>query len=126
MLPEEASPKELHDIYTSLHTKACHAARAVAESTKSDSKVGSSISYNLGLTDRAMVLCPRLSAGIKITSRNGEPVGAIELNGTVLGGTLLVKNEVEWNVLRTDNSKLVEVLNAIGVQSGKYAEGGRL
>jgi ATP adenylyltransferase len=64
-----------------------------------------------------MVLCPRTSEGTKIKSVDGEFIGPISLNGTVLGGTLLVKSEVEWDALRNDESRLGDVLKSIGIDS---------
>jgi ATP adenylyltransferase len=64
-----------------------------------------------------MVLCPRTSEGAKIKSDSGELIGPISLNGTVLGGTLLVKSEAEWDTLRNDESRLEEVLKSIGIDS---------
>jgi ATP adenylyltransferase len=61
-----------------------------------------------------MVLCPRASEGMKIKDSNGEDIGLVALNGTVLGGTLLVKSEAEYSALRNDKSRLVDVLSAIG------------
>ena len=74
----------------------------------------SSISYNLGLTAQAIVLCPRASEGMKIKNSEGEDIGVVALNGTVLGGTLLVKSEAEYSALRNDHSKLADNLSAIG------------
>ena len=71
--------------------------------------------YNLALTDQAIVLCPRLSEGLEIKGSNGNLVGPVSLNGTMLGGTLLVKSEQEWDALRNDEKKLKKILQAIGV-----------
>lgn len=84
------------------------------------------ISYNLGLTDRVMVLCLRTCESIKIKSDTGDLVGPVSLNGTVLGGTLLVKNEAEWNALRSDESKLEKILSSIGIGPTKFALNERL
>jgi ATP adenylyltransferase len=73
------------------------------------------ISYNLAFTDRVMVLCPRVSEGPEIESPNGNVIGPIALNGTILGGTLLVKSEEEWQSLRSDPSKLRDILSMIGI-----------
>jgi ATP adenylyltransferase len=54
-----------------------------------------------------------------IKHRNGEDIGLVALNGTVLGGTLLVKSEAEYSALRDDHSKLVDILSAIGFASNK-------
>ncbi|KAK8008444.1 HIT-like domain-containing protein [Apiospora marii] len=78
------------------------------------------ISYNLALTRTTMALCPRVAEGATIRSQSGEEeVGPVALNGTVLGGTALVKNEAEWDALREDPEKLLGVLSKIGVSSDK-------
>lgn len=83
--------------------------------------VGSSspISYNLGITNRGMVVCPRTSEGLIIKTSKGDSIGPVALNGTLLAGTLLVKSEVEWDTLRGDESKLHEILGSIGINSNK-------
>jgi sulfate adenylyltransferase (ADP) / ATP adenylyltransferase len=65
------------------------------------------------------VVCPRISEGLAIKSSNGEPIGPVALNGTLLAGTLLVKSELEWDTLRADESKLNDILSSIGVNSNK-------
>jgi ATP adenylyltransferase len=75
----------------------------------------SPISYNLGLTDKSMVLCPRTSEGLSITGANGDLLGPIALNGTLLAGTLLVKSQAEWEAVQKNEKILVDVLKAIGV-----------
>jgi ATP adenylyltransferase len=56
---------------------------------------------------------------MKIKNSDGEEIGSVALNGTVLGGTLLVKSEAEWNALRNDESKLKGILSAIGFPPSK-------
>jgi ATP adenylyltransferase len=73
-----------------------------------------------------MVLCPRVSEGTKIKDSNREDVGPVALNGTVLGGTLLVKREAEWVALRNDESKLKDVLSAIGFPPSKIEQDEKL
>jgi ATP adenylyltransferase len=108
-LPSNPSAEQLHSTYKSLYEQACQLTGSDSQSRQS------SISYNLGLTNRSMVLCPRVSEGTKIHGSNGHLLGPISLNGTILGGTLLVKSEEEWNAMRSDASKLKEVLSAIGI-----------
>ncbi|KAF8863743.1 HIT-like protein [Acephala macrosclerotiorum] len=117
VLPINPTSKQIHELYLDLYGKACQVSKV--ETTISEE---SSISYNLGLTDRAIVLCPRVSEGMKIQDEHGQLLGPIALNGTVLGGTLLVKTENEWNTLRSNESRLMEILNAIGISS-KDCEG---
>lgn len=125
-IPDAATPRQLHNIYISLYEKAFKASQRFSENPGSTSalpkttrKEESRISYNMGLTDRAMVVCPRVSEGPKIKSIDGQMIGPIALNGTVLGGTLLVKSEEEWDALRNEESKLKEVLETIGIPSLK-------
>lgn len=80
-----------------------------------DHKEASPISYNLGLTKKSMVLCPRTSEGLEIKNVDGKIIGSVALNGTLLAGTLLVKSEIEWDAVRKDEGILVDVLGTIGV-----------
>lgn len=73
-----------------------------------------------------MVLCPRTSEGTKIRNNDGELIGPIYLNGTVLGGTLLVKSDAEWDALRSDDVKLHDVLSSIGIHPTNSAPNERL
>jgi len=123
-IPDGATPSQLHKIYTTLHEKAFKAAQQFSRSSRTSfslreatRKGESRISYNMGLTDRVMVLCPRVSESLKLQSTEGKMIGPIVLNGTVLGGTLLVKTNEEWQALQNDESKLKEVLGAIGIPS---------
>lgn len=109
---EHPTASQLHETYIRLHKQAC-LAMGLADTASQDSD--SAISYNLGLTDRSMVLCPRISEGTKITSKSGTQIGPISLNGTVLGGTLLVKSEEEWDAMQDDGKALTKVLRVIGI-----------
>lgn len=129
-LPEEPTPETLHQIYNSLLEQAYSLAKRAIEGVEDGENTGSEkkspISYNLALTDRAMVLCPRISEGLQINSDNGDLIGPISLNGTILGGTLLVKTEQEWNALIKNEEKLKDILQAIGVPSATNEKGGKL
>ncbi|RDL40675.1 uncharacterized protein BP5553_00654 [Venustampulla echinocandica] len=119
-VPNNATPSQLHSLYLEMHAKACQIGRLNHTTLhKTTRKEESPISYNLGLTNHVMVLCPRTSEGPKISSATGEIIGPIALNGTILGGTLLVKNEEEWQALRNDESKLMDILDTIGIPSAK-------
>ena len=73
-----------------------------------------------------MVICPRLSEGLRIKDSDGNVLGPISLNGTILGGTLLVKSEQEWEALRKNEDKLRDILEAIGVPLNTNSEPGKL
>jgi sulfate adenylyltransferase (ADP) / ATP adenylyltransferase len=85
---------------------------------KSQTGVGeeATISYNMALTLDAIVILPRVAEGSAVYDAEGKAVGQLQLNGTVLAGTALVKNESEWNALRNDEGQLVHVLGKIGVR----------
>jgi ATP adenylyltransferase len=75
----------------------------------------SPISYNLAMTTEGMVVLPRRSEGTMLQHPDGSEIGFVALNGTTLGGTMLVKNQEEWDVLRSQRGKLDSILNAIGI-----------
>ncbi|KAG9233998.1 hypothetical protein BJ875DRAFT_28226 [Amylocarpus encephaloides] len=126
-IPQDATPSHLHSLYVVMHEAACRisqeprSASATAPIVLSETRrvSESPINYNLGLTDRVMVLFPRVSEGIGIETEEGKVVGPISINGTILGGTLLVKSNDEWETLRSDPTKLKTILSAIGIQSTK-------
>lgn len=75
------------------------------------------------MTSTAMVVCPRTSEAANFPSSNSNEggEGIIEVNGTLLAGSLMVKTKKDWDALREDDSKFQELLNAIGVpRSAKH------
>ena len=73
------------------------------------------ISYNLAMTTSGMAILPRRSEGYMLRHEDGTHLGTVELNGTALGGTLMVKVEDEWNVLKERPEALDAVVEAIGI-----------
>lgn len=73
------------------------------------------ISYNLAMTTAGIAILPRRSEGHMLRGDNGTDFGFIQLNGTTLGGTLMVKYQEEWDVLRAQPHKLDSILEAIGI-----------
>lgn len=80
------------------------------------------ISYNLAMTTSAMAICPRRSdtvtlnvASLEDDSKGTRRIGPVALNGTILAGTLMVKSEEEWNELRRDEGKLLDLLKMVGI-----------
>ncbi|RFU31802.1 hypothetical protein B7463_g4532, partial [Scytalidium lignicola] len=120
-IPKDATPNIIHKAYLKMHDQACHAMRQLSHNAGGDLDrttvvAGPSpISYNLGFTNKAIVLCPRAAEGLKISSESGELLGPVALNGTVLAGTLLVKSDAEWSTLQNDEKKLKDILSAIGI-----------
>lgn len=120
------SGAELHGIYVRLYRQAC---RAVGERT--GLQMGdvaahgpTLISYNMAMTKNKLVICPRLAEGGSVYNKAGEDVGKVALNGTLLAGTALVKNEAEWDALRGNPECLVGVLNSIGLLRKSHDEDG--
>ena len=49
---------------------------------------------------------------------DGSDIGFVALNGTILAGTLMVKYQEQWDVLRAEPEKLDTLLEAIGIPLG--------
>ena len=120
-LPGDPSPSTLLEIYTSLYQKA-----RTAESKFSGGHVRppnhnqkvATISYNLAMTTTTMAICPRRSEGAPLLnnmSLTKPESGEVALNGTMLAGTLMVKNEGDWNLLHQHPGLLDGLLRSIGV-----------
>ncbi|KAF2089235.1 Ap4A phosphorylase-like protein II [Saccharata proteae CBS 121410] len=124
-VPANASANELYAIYTSLHAAAVTYVRdyvrhhSVDLALHSDTEGGSPISYNMAMTTTMMLICPRRSGGNVLKQPDGTEVGNVELNGTVLGGTLMVKAEDQWELLKEEPNALTELLGAIGIPREK-------
>ncbi|KXJ94267.1 ATP adenylyltransferase-domain-containing protein [Microdochium bolleyi] len=138
----EMSASDRHAAYVALYHNAC-AAMGEYNRTRPGLAVESAapaegsgtgearISYNLAMTNSVMALCPRLAEGSAIygeaqgEGRGGASgiVGKVELNGTVLAGTALVKNEAEWDALRKNPEHLFKVLRRIGIPSQESGSG---
>ncbi|KAI3394485.1 hypothetical protein diail_2619 [Diaporthe ilicicola] len=113
----DVSPEALRAAYVRLYREACRAAGLDDEDLGdlSAGDVPARISYNLAMTRTSLVVCPRLAEGDVVRDRDGQEVGRLALNGTVLAGTALVKSEKEWDALRDDPGQLWEILGKIGV-----------
>lgn len=73
------------------------------------------------MTTSSMVLCPRRNEGAVLKRDDGSEAGSVQLNGTILGGTLMVKLQDEWDVLRGDSTVLDALLGAIGIPTTSSA-----
>lgn len=70
------------------------------------------------MTTEAMVIAPRRRGGDVLKKDDGSPLApdaVVELNGTVLGGTLMVKAEDQWELLKSDPKALTELLESTGI-----------
>lgn len=122
----DISSSELHAAYLRLYRRACRAVAAHLGAVRTNSEAPGEgeamISYNMAMTKNAIVICPRLAEGAKITSTDGHVLGLLALNGTVLAGTALVKSELEWEALKKDPDGLLSVLKGIGIPSDGFDE----
>lgn len=113
-----SSSKELHQHYLSLYRAAVEAVRefnsepAVEDKSETKDPTAAVISYNLAMTVDMMAICPRRSETAPVPSSEGD--GSVAVNGTILAGTLMVKDQVEWASLRQDPDLLNNVLCTIG------------
>lgn len=118
------SAAQLYETYMKLY-KACNAAiehfievNPGQLERHSTAEGGLPISYNLGMTEDCMVICPRRREGMMIKREDGSDIDFVALNGTVLAGTLMVKNEELWHLVQKDHKRLDEVMQAIGIPVG--------
>lgn len=110
-LSEETGPEELYHNYMHIY------GQAKQKWDEYEEEKGDAMSYNLAVTDHAIVICPRLAEGTTIKNIDGQDIGPVALNGTLIGGTLLVKSEEEWNAIKKDEAQLKIVLESIGLPS---------
>ena len=69
------------------------------------------ISYNLAMTVDRMAICPRRAEGTSISQ--ASPESFVSINGTILGGTMMVKDEREYEILQKDTAVLDEIFSAV-------------
>lgn len=113
----DTSAEDLHAKYVSLYRRAARLVSPEDGDGKDAPGEGEArFSYNMALTSRAIALCPRVAEGAPITDRDGREIGQVQLNGTLLAGTALVKNQELYDAIREDPTLLVNVLRQIGVQ----------
>ncbi|KAI2469273.1 HIT-like protein [Annulohypoxylon bovei var. microspora] len=108
----DMSAKERHSAYLELYRRAT---KSVFPDREVKDEGEAQISYNFAMTSSTMALCPRTAEGVMIKNKSGEDIGQVSLNGTVLAGTALVKNQAEWDALREDPDMLLDVLKGIGL-----------
>jgi sulfate adenylyltransferase (ADP) / ATP adenylyltransferase len=115
----DETPATLHSKYMQLLTVALKATKEPSATPAPHSgeqhlvKEGkTTISYNLAITSNVMAILPRQSGDTAIPGL--DPSHSVSINGTILGGTLMVKEQVEWDQLRQATHSLDPILEAIG------------
>ncbi|KAK4987568.1 bifunctional AP-4-A phosphorylase/ADP sulfurylase [Elasticomyces elasticus] len=122
-IPPSPLSDTLFNLYKLLHEAASASVRAHIASSPGDLSLhpteggASPISYNLALTTSGMAICPRRREAGMLRDAEGAEVGDVALNGTILAGTLMVKAEDEWDLLRGDRglAELDKLLQGIGI-----------
>lgn len=105
----EANSDDLYQVYRSLLQKA---ANAIQDTNVVYTQHGTPYSYNLAMTTSAMILCPRRCEASSVLGNPWphpqNPVhvedwkyGSIALNGTLLAGTLMVKDKKVFEYLQS-------------------------
>lgn len=123
-LPLDPSGSQLLRTYQDLYKAATTSVNEHTQSHSTDFELHSTedgslpISYNLAMTTSAMAICPRRREGSMLQRDDGSDIGFVALNGTMLAGTLMVKYQEEWDVLRVEPEKLDTLLEAIGIPLG--------
>lgn len=118
-IPTNPGTGLLQQIYRSLYDRASTSAWACNERGPiGHTAVGihngeASLSYNLAMTTHAMAICPRRKETATIPTSGDE--GSAAINGTILGGTLMVKEKSEWEAFRQGYVVIDDVLAEIGV-----------
>jgi len=120
-IPVSPDAGTLQQIYHQLYDCASKSVQSWRQGGPPEDTAGDShtkdapISYNLAMTTRAMAICPRRNETAILSTTTGE--GSVAVNGTILGGTLMVKELSEWDALRNGYARIDEVLKEIGIPS---------
>ena len=117
----EPSGTHLVQAYTALYRRAKQAIDAFISTNPGQFSLHDTadgdlpISYNMAMTTEGMAIVPRRAEGHMLKRADGTDIGLVQLNGTVLGGTLMVKFEEEWDTLRQHPETLDAILETIGL-----------
>ena len=116
-----ATREDLHDIYMRLWTKAYGVVKRFIEDHPGELELHENsegdlpFSYNLGMTTTTLMLVPRRRDGSVLRNSNGTEIGFAAFNGTILAGTMMVKKQEEWDLLRGNDELLNELLQNVGL-----------
>ncbi|KAF2500993.1 HIT-like protein [Lophium mytilinum] len=121
-IPTTPTTSQLFQTYEALYNAAARSVQAYKQAYPSidlalhATEDGSlPISYNLAMTTTTMAILPRRNEGSMLRRDDGSDIGFVALNGTALAGTLMVKYQEEWDVLKSRPEKLDKILEAIGL-----------
>ncbi|KAJ9615765.1 bifunctional AP-4-A phosphorylase/ADP sulfurylase [Cladophialophora chaetospira] len=125
-LEKGMSPADLHRKYVLLMRAALSSAQSPGQPLKEDLVIQRNgktlLSYNLGMTTDRMAICPRSQEAAAIPGAG--PESSVPVNGTVLAGTLMVKDEDEWITLQGNHALLDGMLTSIGYPLASWQKSG--
>lgn len=125
-IPPNPGSGVLQHIYHQLYESATRSVQSWNEGRPGEHMVvdsnsgAASISYNLAMTTSAMALCPRRKETATIPTTNGA--GEVAVNGTILGGTLMVKDSGEWEALVQGLATIDDILAETGIPYSSHLE----
>jgi sulfate adenylyltransferase (ADP) / ATP adenylyltransferase len=118
--PEDLTAAGLHSVYLRLYSRARQCLmrsetleRSIRAREKEAGIQGAMIDYNLTLSKHYMEICPRVreSGRIRSDADDDDPNATISFNGTLLGGTALVKSKAVWESLRRNPEGLQNAID---------------
>ena len=118
-IPESPDAGVLRRIYDRLYecasksVQSWNEGRPLKRTVSCDNGTEGTISYNLAMTTHLMAICPRRKEAAKIPNAGEE--GSAAVNGTILGGTLMVKEMSDWEVIRQNEVSIDDILSEIGI-----------
>jgi sulfate adenylyltransferase (ADP) / ATP adenylyltransferase len=124
----EADDNKLYQVYRSLVKKG---SQAVDDAQVLNLAAGMPYSYNLAMTTSAMILVPRrldsypITAAENHTPQSSDDQGKyceVALNGTLLAGTLMVKDRELFEYLKHDQSGAIDRVLAGACFPSKHAK----
>jgi ATP adenylyltransferase len=123
--PEHSRPDDVARIFADLQSrtkKAWSKYHQDSGSPDEDEKWDEVFSFNMGMTTEGIVLAPRVREAAQLTSSDGREIGSVALNGTMLGGTLIVRRREEWDFLRSTPGVLDDILRQLGISWDPIAD----
>jgi ATP adenylyltransferase len=122
--PENCTPREVAEIFSDLldRTKSAWSAFHEDSDSSDDDVSEEDFSFNMGITTEGIVLAPRIQESAILKASNGREIGTVALNGTMLGGTLMVKRKEEWDFLRSTPNVLDNILEKLGIPTSSVVE----
>jgi sulfate adenylyltransferase (ADP) / ATP adenylyltransferase len=126
-IPENPESGVLKRIYQRLYDSARMSVQAWNQARPRDcidmeeNSAAPSISYNLAMTTRTMAICPRRNETAVIPTTDGN--GSAAVNGTILGGTMMVKEKSEWEALQRTHLGIDDILAEVGLPTTNKSDG---